>query len=79
MATRLEKIFRTNTICMANDILNEINTFLESNTKSRPDKDEWAAVYSNITRSICGFYEKNNITDEEIKAALNRKGVKNAR
>lgn len=76
MATRLEKIFRTNTIYMANEILNEINTFLESNTKS--SKKEWAVVYSNIARSICGFYEKNNITDEEIKAALNRKGVKNA-
>lgn len=79
MATRVEKIFRTNTICMANEILNEINTFLENDTKSKSSKKEWATVYSNITRSICGFYEKNNITDEEIRAALNRKGDKNAR
>lgn len=75
MGTRLEKIFRTDAICMTNDILNEINTFLESNTK--PSKKEWAAVYSKITRSICGFYEKNNITDEDIRIAIKRKGGTN--
>lgn len=75
MATRLEKIFRTNTICMTNDVLSEINTFLQSTSK--PNPKEWAEVYSKITRSICGFYENNNITDEEIKEALRRKGDSN--
>lgn len=75
MATRLEKIFRTNTICLMDSILNEINSVIE-NKKAKTTAKEWANVSKNITHSICGFYEKNNITDEEIMNAVSR-GNKN--
>ena len=71
MATRIEKIFRTNTICLMDSILNEINSVIE-NKKAKTNVKEWSIVSQNIARSICGFYEKNNITDEEVRKALLR-------
>ena len=44
-----------------------------SNKRSRViTAKEWANVSKNIAHSICGFYEKNNITDEEVRKALTR-------
>lgn len=70
MATRLEKIFRTNTICLMDSILNEINSVIQS--KGRTSAKEYVEVQKRIAQSICGFYTKNNITDEEIRTAVNR-------
>lgn len=74
MATRIEKKFRTNTICLMDSILNEINTIIQ-NKKAKTSAKEWAIVSQNIAHSICGFYTKNNITDEEIRTAI-KKGSK---
>lgn len=52
-------------------ILNEINSVIE-NKKAKTSVKEWTIVSQNIARSICGFYEKNNITDEEVRKALLR-------
>ena len=71
MATRIEKIFRTNTICLMDSILNEINSVIE-NKKAKTTAKEWAIVSKKIAHSICGFYEKNNITDDEVRKALTR-------
>lgn len=70
MATRLEKIFRTNAICLMDSILNEINSVIQS--KSRTSAKEYIEVQKRIAQSICGFYDKNGITDEEIRKALLR-------
>ncbi len=72
MATRLEKIFRTNTICLMDSILNEINSVIESKKTAKTTAKEWAVMSKNIARAICGFYEKNNITDDEVRKALTR-------
>lgn len=75
MATRTEKIFRTNTINLTNSILNEI-LFCQSIIEDAPKKPEFSDMfvlaYKNITKSICDFYKKNDITDEEIRVAVTR-------
>lgn len=68
MATRIEKIFKSRTICLMDSILNEINNIVQA--KGKISAKEHAEVYKRITQSICGFYDKNGITDEEIRKAL---------
>ena len=68
MATRIEKIFKSRTICLMDSILNEINNIVQA--KGKISAKEHAEVYKKITKSICGFYDKNGITDEEIRKAL---------
>lgn len=70
MATRIEKIFRSKAICLMDSILNEINTIVQSDKK--PTAKEHATVYKNIAKSICGFYDKQGITDEEVRKAVTR-------
>lgn len=70
MATRNEKIFKSRTICLMDSILNEINSVVQS--KGRTSAKEYVAVQKRIAQSICGFYDKNGITDEEIRKALSR-------
>lgn len=72
MATRIEKIFRTNTICLMDSILNEINSIVE-NKQTKKSADHFDSLaYANIAKSICGFYKKNDITDAEIRTAVTR-------
>lgn len=79
MATRIEKIFRTNTINLTNSILNEI-LFCQSIIEDAPKKPEFSDMFvlahKNITKSICDFYKKNEITDEEIRVAVTRGNTK---
>lgn len=70
MATRNEKIFKSRTICLMDSILNEINSVVQS--KGRTSAKEYIEVQKRIAQSICGFYDKNGITDEEIRKALSR-------
>lgn len=70
MATRIEKIFRSKTICLMDSIMNDINTIVQS--EKRTTAKEHAIVYKNIVKSICGFYDKHGITDEEIRKAVSR-------
>lgn len=70
MATRNEKIFKSRTICLMDSILNEINSVIQS--KGKTSAKEYVEVQKRIAQSICGFYDKNGITDEEIRKALSR-------
>lgn len=70
MATRIEKIFKSRAICLMDSILNEINNIVQ--TKGKISAKEHAEVYRRIAQSICGFYDKNGITDEEIRKALSK-------
>jgi len=72
MATRIEKIFKSRTIRLMDSILNEINGVIQS--KTTPTAKEYAEVQKRIAQSICGFYTKNNITDDEIRKALLNNG-----
>ena len=72
MATRIEKIFRTNTICLMDSILNEINSLVENKQTNKSADRLNILVYKNIAKSICGFYKKNDITDAEIRIAITR-------
>lgn len=69
MATRNEKIFKSRTICLMDSILNEINSVIQS--KGKTSAKEYFEVQKRIAQSICGFYDKNGITDEEISKAFN--------
>lgn len=69
MATRIEKIFKSDTILTMNDILNEINELVEKQQSKRTNIKEWVAMTQRIAKSICGFYNKNFITDEQIQRA----------
>lgn len=65
MATRIEKVFRRDTIQTLNNILNEI---YEAKTTNNLFKK--VTVCTNIIILINRFYERNNITDEQIKTAV---------
>lgn len=65
MATRIEKIFKRDTIQTLNNILNEIH---EAKTTNNLFKK--VTVCANIIILINRFYERNNITDEQIKTAV---------
>lgn len=77
MATRIEKIFKSDTIRLMDSILNEINILIRKTQNKKLSKEEkekeWARTLTNITQSICGFYDKNGITDAEISTAVNRR------
>lgn len=70
MATRIEKIFKSDTIRLMDSILNEINDIVQSDKKT--SAKEHAMFYKRITQSICGFYDKNNITDNEVRKAVSK-------
>lgn len=65
MATRIEKIFRRDTIQTLNNILNEIHE-----AKITKNLFKKVTVCTNIIILINRFYERNNITDEQIKTAV---------
>lgn len=70
MATRTEKIYKTNSLKLLNDILNSITEY--KNTKKRIDKKECELI-KNITFDIDKFFNRNSITDEELRIAVERK------
>ena len=70
MATRTEKIYRTNSLKLLNNVLNFIDEYRTS--KKRIDKKECELI-KNITTDIDKFFNKNSITDEELRVAVERK------
>ena len=70
MATRIEKIFKRTTIQTMNTILNEVNSLV--NCKQKTSEKEYKTVLKNISESISGFYEDQNITINEIRKALKK-------
>lgn len=78
MATRNEKIFRSETIKLLNLILNDISELNErlkapeNNVKKSNRKFE-IQTYSKIAHAIDDFFTKNQITDEQIRKAVDGK------
>lgn len=68
MATRIEKIFKRDTIQTLNNILNEINE-----TKTTKNLFKKVTVFTNVIILISRFYERNGITDEQVKIAVEGK------
>ena len=67
MATRIEKVYRTNSLKLINDILNLINDYAQSTpTINRKEGD----LIKAIVRTIDYFFTVNDITDEDIRRAV---------
>ena len=75
MATRNEKIFRSETINLLNTILNDMAELSERlkqpdhNIKKNSRKFE-VQTYQEIIHAIDNFFTKNQITDEQIRKAV---------
>lgn len=77
MATRIEKIFRSNTIVAMNSILNDVSNCVENlKEQKRISKPEISDSLLKVAQTIDNFFIKNNISDEEIAKAVERKGNK---
>lgn len=73
MATRIEKIFKTNTIKAMNIILNEVNECVENlKEQKRISKQNIADSLRTVARTVDNFFIKNNISDEEIANAMTK-------
>ncbi len=73
MATRIEKIFRTNTINTMNLILNEISECVENLKKQKQiSKHNIADSLMKVAQTIDKFFIKHNISDEEITNAIKK-------
>ena len=69
MATRVEKIYKTNTLQVFNKILNYVNDY--KNKKKRLAEPE-RTLLEDIVTEIDYFFNKNNITDEELRTAVEK-------
>ncbi len=73
MATRIEKIFRTNTINTMNLILNEVSECVENLKKQKQiPKHNIADSLMKVAQTIDKFFIKHNISDEEITNAIKK-------
>lgn len=71
MATRIEKIYKTNSLKLLNDILQEISNNIKP--ESKYTKTQFAELCKTISNKICVFIDKNNITDKDLREAVNGK------
>lgn len=69
MATRIEKIYKTNSLVLVNDILNLIKEYAEKNQKMTKREAEF---YKSIIKTIDNFLIKNSVTDAELRNAVEK-------
>ena len=69
MATRIEKIYKTNSLVLVNDILNLIKEYAEKNPKMTKREAEF---YKSIIKTIDNFLIKNSVTDAELRNAVGK-------
>lgn len=69
MATRIEKIYKTNSLILVNDILNLIKEYAEKNPKMTKREAEF---YKSIIKTIDNFLIKNSVTDAELRNAVEK-------
>ena len=69
MATRIEKIYKTNSFVLLNDILNLIKEYAEKNPKMTKREAEF---YKEIIKTINSFLNVNNISDAELRNAVEK-------
>jgi len=74
MATRIEKIFRSNTVLAMNSILNEVTECVAIlNSKRDISQKKVIDTLKAITKTVDKFFETESITDEELER-VTRKG-----
>ena len=71
MATRIEKVYRTNSIKLLNDILQEVSDNIQPSSKYT--KIQFAELCKSISKKICTFIDKNGISDGDLRRAVNEK------
>lgn len=69
MATRIEKIYKTNSLVLVNDILNLIKEYAEKNQKMTKREGE---LCKTIIKEIDYFLIKNSVTDAELRNAVEK-------
>ena len=69
MATRVEKIYKTNTLIVFNNILNSVNNYVSSKKKIAESEK---VLIKGITTELDSFFKKNNITDQELRKAVEK-------
>ena len=69
MATRVEKIYKTNTLIVFNNILNSVNDYVSSKKKIAESEK---VLIKGITTELDSFFKKNNITDQELRKAVEK-------
>jgi hypothetical protein len=73
MATRIEKIFRANTIYSMNGILNVVSECINLlQEKPRIKKEEVAKTLKTIAKTVDDFFLEESVTDEELQRVLNK-------
>lgn len=69
MATRLEKKYKTESLVMMNKVLNYVNDYIGSKKKiAEPERQ----LTENVVTEIDYFLNKNGISDEELRQAVER-------
>lgn len=69
MATRVEKKYKTDSLVMMNKVLNYVNDYIGSKKKiAEPERQ----LTENVVTEIDYFLNKNGISDEELRQAVER-------
>lgn len=69
MATRVEKKYKTESLVMMNKVLNYVNDYIGSKKKlAEPERQ----LTENVVTEIDYFLNKNGISDEELRQAVER-------
>ena len=69
MATRIEKQYKTNSLKLINDILNLVKEYAETTIRMSKSEGE---LCKSIISTIEYFLIKNNISDKDIKTAVEK-------
>ena len=69
MATRLEKKYKTESLVMMNKVLNYVNDYIGSKKKIAELERQ---LTENVVTEIDYFLNKNGISDEELRQAVER-------
>lgn len=69
MATRIEKIYKTNSLVTFNNILNYVKEYIEKKKKIGEAEKEFI---EDVTTEIDYFFNKNGVTDVELRNAVGK-------
>ena len=70
MATRVEKKYRTESLITINNVFNYLDKYVKANKKlSEPERE----LVEDIATELDYFLNKNGISDEELRQAVERR------
>ena len=76
MATRIEKIFRTNTVLTMNNILNEVcevvATLKDKPKDANKEREQIKVLLRSIAKTVDKFFQDESVTDEELQRAIKK-------